>query len=112
NEDERDTARLVSQANKGIELSAAILAKYTGIYEYSGGSATVSGFMGRRQSVTLVNGRLYLNALPLIPQSETRFEATGADAEFVIDANGDANGKVSHLVLSQTEGDARYDRKP
>ena len=34
------------------------------------------------------------------------FESTGAAAEFFLDANG----TVTHLVLSQTEGDARYDR--
>jgi hypothetical protein len=49
-----------------------------------------------------------LNALPLIPQSETKFESTGADAEFLLDANG----KVTRLVLGQTEGAAIYDRKP
>jgi hypothetical protein len=49
-----------------------------------------------------------LNALPLIPQSETRFESTGAITEFFLDANG----KVTHLDLGLTEGAARYDRKP
>jgi hypothetical protein len=66
------------------------------------------GFMGMKQNVTLSNGQLYLNALPLIPQSETRFESTGAAAEFLLDANG----KVTRLVLGQAEGDAIYDRKP
>ena len=63
--------------------------------------------MGMNQNVTLVNGRLYLNALPLIPLSETKFESTGAVAEFFLDANG----KVTRLVLGQTEGDAIYDLK-
>ena len=57
------------------------------------------------QKVTLLNGQLYLNALPLIPQSETTFESTGAVAEFFLDGNG----KVTRLVLGQTEGDAIYD---
>jgi hypothetical protein len=48
-----------------------------------------------------------LNALPLIPQSETKFESTGAAAEFFLNANG----TVTRLVLSQTEGDAIYDPK-
>jgi hypothetical protein len=48
-----------------------------------------------------------LNALPMIPESETKFASTGAAAEFVVDANG----TVLHLVLSQTEGDAKYVRK-
>jgi hypothetical protein len=64
--------------------------------------------MGMAQNVTLINGQLYLNALPLIPQSETKFESTGSAAEFLLDANG----KVLRLVLGQTEGDAIYDRKP
>jgi len=108
NEDERDTARLRSKANKGVQLSPAVLDKYAGTYEFREGSPVVAGFMGRTQTLTVINGQLYLNALPLIPQSETRFDSTGAAAEFLVDANG----KVTHLVLSQTEGDARYSRKP
>jgi hypothetical protein len=53
----------------------------------------------------LIKGQLYLNALPLIPLSETKFESTGAIAEFFLDANG----TVTHLVLGQTEGEAIYD---
>jgi len=54
--------------------------------------------------VTLVNDRLYLDALPLIPLSATMFESTGAIAEFFMDANG----AVTRLVLGQTEGEAIY----
>jgi hypothetical protein len=64
--------------------------------------------MGLTQRVTLIEGQLYLQALPLIAQTETKFESTGAAAEFFVDKNG----AVTHLVLSQTEGDATYDRKP
>jgi hypothetical protein len=98
----------VGSANTGVQLSSAVLAKYVGRYEFRDGSRTVAGFMGMKQNVTMIDGRLYLNALPLIPQSEKLFESTGADAEFLVDANG----KVTHLVLSQTEGDARYTPKP
>ena len=63
--------------------------------------------LGMSQNVTLLNGQLYLNALPLIPLSETKFESTGAVAEFFLDSNG----TVTRLVLSQTEGDAIYDPK-
>jgi len=45
-----------------------------------------------------------LNALPMFPQSETKFESSGAVAEFFLDAKG----TVTRLVLSQTEGDALY----
>jgi hypothetical protein len=60
--------------------------------------------MGMNHKVTLVNGRLYLNALPLIPLSPTTFESTGAIATFFLDASG----SVTRLVLGQTEGEAVY----
>jgi hypothetical protein len=108
NESDRTKVHLVSTAKAGVHLSPAVLAKYAGRYEFREGSRQVAAFMGMIQNVTPVNGRLYLNALPLIPQSETKFESTGADAEFLLDANG----KVTRLVLGQTEGAAIYDRKP
>ena len=80
-----------------------------GAYEFHGaGSPMVAAFMGSTQKVALIKGTLYLNSLPLVPQSETRFDSTGAAAEFFVDTNG----TVTHLILSQTEGDAKYDRKP
>jgi hypothetical protein len=107
--EDRDSAHLVGNANTGIELSSASLKGYEGTYEFrGGGSAAVAGFMGTTQTVRLIDGTLYLNALPLIPQSKTRFESTGAAAEFKVDTNG----AVTRLILSQTEGDAEYDRKP
>jgi hypothetical protein len=48
-----------------------------------------------------------MNALPLIPQSETGFETETAEIEFMIDAGG----QVTHLVLTAAGGDNRYDRK-
>ena len=107
NEGERDTVRLSSRANAGVRLSPAVLAKYAGTYEFRGGSPVVASFMGKTQTVALINGRLFLGPLPMIPQSETRFESTGAPAEFVIDSTG----AVTHMILTQTEGDARYERK-
>jgi hypothetical protein len=108
NESDRNKVHMVATENAGVQLNSAILAKYVGRYEFREGSRVVAGFMGMTQNVSLINGRLYLNALPMIPQSETGFESTGADAEFLMDASG----KVTRLVLSQTEGDAKYDRKP
>ena len=108
NESDRNKVHMISTANKGIQLNQAILAKYTGRYEYSQGSQAVRAFMGAKPNVVLINGQLYLNALPLVPQSETRFESTGAVAEFLLSKDG----KVTRLVLGQTEGDAIYDRKP
>jgi hypothetical protein len=105
NENNRDKVHMVGTANSGVQLSSVVLAKYVGRYVFREGSRTVAGFMGATQSVTLLNGQLYLNALPLIPQSETQFESTGAVAEFFLDANG----TVTRLVLGQTEGAAIYD---
>lgn len=107
NESDRNKVHMISTANTGIQVSPAVLAKYAGAYEYRQGSPNVRGFLGKSQNVTLRDGRLYLNGLPLVPQSETKFESTGAAAEFVMDAAG----AVTHLVLSQTEGDARFDRQ-
>src|ERR1700681_3115671 len=108
NESDRNKVHMVATENAGVQLSSAILAKYVGRYEFREGSRVVAGFMGMTQNVSLINGRLYLNALPLTPQSETTFESIGAAAEFFLDANG----KVTRLVLGQTEGEAIYDRKP
>ena len=86
NETDRNRVHMVATANAGVKLSSATLTKYAGRYEFRDGSRVVAGFMGMTQNVTLMDGRLYLNALPLIPQSETKFESTGAAAEFVLDA--------------------------
>jgi hypothetical protein len=105
NENNRDKVHMVGIAGAGVKVSSAVLAKYIGRYRFRDGSRTVAGFMGMTQNVTLLNGQLYLNALPLIPISETKFESTGAVAEFILDGDGSA----TRLVLGQTEGDALYD---
>ena len=104
---ENNRSRLVGSRRAAVPVDAAVLARYQGRMRFSSGSRTVAGFMGMNQTVTLVNGRLYLNALPLIPLSTTMFESTGAVAEFVVDASG----AVMRLVLIQTEGNAIYDPK-
>lgn len=108
NESDRNRVHMISTANAGVKLDPSILAKYAGKYEFREGSRVVAGFMGLSQNVALIDGQLYLNALPLIPQSETKFESTGSAAEFLLDAKGN----VTRLVLGQTEGDAIYARKP
>jgi hypothetical protein len=104
NENNRDKTHMVATEGQGVAVSPAVLAKYVGKYVFRDGSRTVAGFMGMNHKVTLVNGRLYLNALPLIPLSDTQFESTGAVAEFFLDAGG----AVTRLVLGQTEGAAIY----
>src|SRR5262245_238935 len=101
---ENNRSRLVVVERAGVSVDTAVLARYQGQYAFSTGSRTVAGFMGMNQTVTLVNGRLYLNALPLIPLSATMFESTGAIAQFFLDASG----TVTRLVLGQTEGEADY----
>ena len=108
NEGETDTRRLSGVAEARVQLSPDVLAKYAGTYTFREGEAAIAAFMGRVQRVTAVKGELYLNALPLIPLSETRFDSTGGDAEFFMNPNG----SVTHLVLTLTEGEATYDRKP
>jgi hypothetical protein len=88
-----------------VKLSPEVLARYTGTYEFREGGAGT--FFPRTQTVSLVNGQLFMNALPLIPQSETTFETETAEIAFVMDAGG----QVTHLVLSAAGGDNRYDRK-
>jgi hypothetical protein len=107
NENNRDKVHMVGTAKSGVAVSSVVLEKYVGRYVFRDGSRTVAGFMGTNQNVTLHNGLLYLNALPLIPISETQFESTGAVAEFFLDANGTA----TRLVLGQTEGAAIYGRQ-
>jgi len=106
-ENNRDKGHMVAAASAGVHINPSTLAKYAGRYEFRGGSRTVAGFMGANQNVTLLNGQLYLNALPLVPLSDTKFESTGAVADFVIDATGN----VTRLLLGQTEGEAVYDRQ-
>ena len=108
NENERDTAHLAGKATGGVHVSKAVLEKYTGRYEFAKGAPAAGSFFPRTPVVTLVDGQLYLNDLPLIPQTETRFDSTAATIEFV----SDAKGAVTHFILNAAEGDSRFDRKP
>ncbi|HEV2202197.1 MAG TPA: hypothetical protein VGR73_20445 [Bryobacteraceae bacterium] len=107
-ENEQDQSHLVAGANTGVKLDADVLAKYVGRYEFRGGPAVIKGFFGVTQTITLIDGQLWMNAVPLIPQSATRFESAAAPVEFVMDAHG----AVTHLLFRANEGEARYDRKP
>lgn len=107
NEDERDTAHLVAAAKAAAHPSQEQLASYAGEYQFREGPAGSAEFFGRTQKVTLLHGQLYMKDFPLIPQTDTRFDSTAATIEFF----ADASGKVTHLILSAAEGDARYDRK-
>lgn len=105
NENNRDVPRLVGIATARVDVSPRLLARYVGRYVFTRGIRAIPTFMGAAQRVSLIDGQLYLNALPMYPQSETKFESSGAVAEFVVDASG----TVTRLVLSQTEGDSVYE---
>jgi hypothetical protein len=107
-ENERDAAHLVGKANAGVKIDPAVLATYAGTYEFRAGPPVIAGFFGTTDTFTLIDGQLWMNAIPLIPQSKTMFESTIAPVEFFLDAHG----AVTHFVLHANEGDGRYDRKP
>jgi hypothetical protein len=104
NEGNIDRVHLVGTGTGGVQLSPAVLAKYVGRYEFREGSRNVPAYAGVTQNVTIVNGELYLNAIPLIPRTETKFDSTGVGVEFVLDSNG----AVARLILRQPEGDGIY----
>ena len=104
NEGSIDKAHLIGTEQPGIPVSSDILARYIGKYEFREGSRNVPNFVGPVQNVTLVDGQLFLNSLPLIPKTETVFDSTGAAARFELDEKGG----VSRLILTQPEGDAIY----
>jgi len=104
NENNRAPGHLVGTATARVQVSPRVLAQYVGRYVFREGTRAIPTFMGAAQSVTLIGDQLYLNALPMFPQSETKFESSGAVAEFFLDAKG----AVTRMVLSQTEGDAVY----
>ena len=86
----------------------SVLARYAGEYKYREGPPGIATFFGPTQIVSVNLGQLYMKDFPLVPQTETRFDSTAGTIEFFLDASG----KVTHLILSAAEGDARYDRKP
>jgi hypothetical protein len=107
-ENERDAAHLVGKADSGVNIDPAVLAKYAGAYQLRGRLPTIAGFFGTTETIAVIDGQLWMNAIPLIPQSETRFDSAAAPIEFFTDTRG----AVTHFMLRANEGEARYDRKP
>ena len=106
--EDRDSGHLVGKANTGVKIDSAVLAKYAGRYELRGGSPAIAGFFGRIQNLSVIDGQLLMNAIPLIPQSETRFDSAVAPIEFFVDSHAG----VTHFMLTANDGEGRYDRKP
>jgi hypothetical protein len=107
-DNERDAGHLVGRADAKVEVSPTVLAKYTGTYVLREGPPVMAGFFGTSETFTVQDGQLFMNAIPLVPRSQTRFDSAAAPVEFVTDATG----AVTHVLLRANEGEARYDRKP
>lgn len=107
-DNERDAPHLVGSAKDAAKIGADVLAKYAGTYRAREGPPVVLGFFGRTQTFTLVDGQLFMNAIPLVPQSATMFDSAAAPVEFFTDARG----RATHVVLTANEGQVRYDREP
>jgi hypothetical protein len=107
-EEDRDADHLVGKANAGVKIDSAVLAKYAGKYELRGSAPAIAGFFGRTQTLTVIDNKLFMNAIPLIPQSETMFDSAAAPVEFFMDSHG----TVTHFMLTSNDGAGRYDRKP
>jgi len=98
NEGERDSAHYMRGTGAFAKVNADLLSKYTGTYEARDGT---------KVTIRLAGGDLYMDAIPLLPLSETIFESADSDIEFFVSADG----IVTHLVSSAVEGDVRFDRK-
>ena len=80
-------------ASRGVEVSAAILVTYAGTYELRDAVPGMPPGFPPPYTVTFADGQLYVGALRLIPQSETRFqEFDGGIVEFSRDASGAITG--------------------
>ena len=102
-ENERD--RVHFAVNPGIRVSPELLRTYAGAYEIA---------PGRQALVSVVGDLLFVQGLnepklPLLAESETRFQSTATPTgfEFV----KDAQGKVTHLLIHNDAGNQRAIRK-
>jgi len=102
-ENERDRPHLTG--DPGIRLSPATAASYAGVYEIEGGREVV---ISATEDLLFVQG-LNEPKLPLLVESETKFQSTATPTgfEFV----RDARGRVTHLILRGDGGEQRAVRK-
>jgi hypothetical protein len=107
-ENERDTPHLVGKANKGVKLSAAVLAKYAGTYELREGEP---GIPRQPITISLVHGQLYLGALLLIRQSETSFQWFDGTL-FDFSQNAAETATVLRRPLGQGDQDSTSSAEP
>ena len=102
-ENERD--RLHLSGDSGIRLSPQLLASYAGVYEVA---------PGREVVVTVAGDLLFVQGLneprlPLLVESETKFQSTATPTGF--EFIKDAQGKVTHLMVHSDAGEQRAVRK-
>jgi len=91
-----------------VEVSAAILVTYAGTYELRDAVPGMPPGFPPPYTVTFADGQLYVGALRLIPQSETRFqEFDGSYVEF----SRDASGAIAGLTRSFAESQSGFFRK-
>ena len=101
-ENEKDAPHLVGRMNRGVKVSAAILAKYAGTYELRDPVPGMPPGFPPPFTISLTDGQLYMGALRLVPQSETVFqEFDGRLLEFSLDAGGAVTGLTR--VISESE---------
>ena len=102
-ENERDRVRMAG--GSGIRLSPELVANYAGTYELT----------PTRQVVVMTTGDLlYVQGLnepklPLLPESDTRFQSTATTNAF--EFVKDAQGNVTHLIVRGDAGEQRAVRK-
>ena len=102
-ENERDRIRMAG--GSGIRLSPELVANYAGTYELT----------PTRQVVVMTTGDLlYIQGLnepklPLLPESDTRFQSTATTNAF--EFVKDAQGNVTHLIVRGDAGEQRAVRK-
>ena len=81
------------------------LASYAGVYEFAS---------GRRATFTVTADMLFVQGLnepklPLLAETETRFQSTATTSAF--EFVKDAQGKVTQVIMHADAGDQRANRK-
>jgi len=109
NENPRSRPHLVGRTEQERKLVVRpdVLRRYVGTYEVVGGGKNIG-----QLTVSLENGQLLLAVngkghRPMMPLSESTFNATGGTFQFV----SDGSGNVTHLLAISPEVVRRFDRK-
>ncbi|HEV2201763.1 MAG TPA: hypothetical protein VGR73_18235 [Bryobacteraceae bacterium] len=104
-ENEKDKVHLVGQSGEEVSVAREVLAQYTGTYDSSelfGGVPEVISLEGNRLMIDPGAGKV-----PLFAHGENDFTMEGTGVKFV----KDANGAVTGMIQSWTEGDRYFARR-